>query len=80
MNISQFDYQLPEELIAQHPLPERDASRMLIVDRRSQAWEDSTFRTFPEQLNEGDVLVLNNTRVFAARLQGQRDPTGGAVE
>jgi S-adenosylmethionine:tRNA ribosyltransferase-isomerase len=80
MNISEFDYQLPEELIAQHPLPERDASRMLIVDRASQSWEDSTFRTFPARMNEGDVLVLNNTRVFAARLQGQRDPTGGAVE
>ena len=80
MNISEFDYQLPEELIAQHPLPERDASRMLIVDRASQSWEDSTFRTFPARLNEGDVLVLNNTRVFAARLQGHRDPTGGAVE
>ena len=80
MNISEFDYQLPDELIAQHPLPERDASRMLIVDRISQSWEDSFFRLFHERLNDGDVLVLNNTRVFAARLQGQRDPTGGAVE
>ena len=80
MNISEFDYRLPEELIAQHPLPERDASRMLIVDRASQSWEDSIFRSLPARLNDGDVLVLNNTRVFAARLQGQRDPTGGAVE
>ena len=80
MNISEFDYQLPEELIAQHPLPERDASRMMIVDRTTQSFDNSTFRSFPARLNEGDVLVLNNTRVFAARLQGQRDPTGGAVE
>jgi len=80
MNISEFDYQLPDELIAQHPLPERDASRMLIVDRTSQSWEDSIFQSLPARLNDGDVLVLNNTRVFAARLQGQRDPTGGAVE
>src|SRR5437764_871395 len=80
MNISEFDYRLPEELIAQHPLPERDASRMLIVDRASQSCEDSLFRSLAERLNDGDVLVLNNTRVFAARLQGQRDPTGGAVE
>lgn len=80
MNISAFDYVLPEELIAQHPLPERDASRMLIVDRASGTWRDSAFRSFPESLNAGDVVVLNNTRVFAARLRGQREPTGGAVE
>jgi S-adenosylmethionine:tRNA ribosyltransferase-isomerase len=80
MNISEFHYQLPEELIAQHPLPERDASRMLAVDRQAQTWRDSTFRSFPELLSETDLLVLNNTRVFAARLRGQRDPSGGAVE
>ncbi len=80
MNISEFNYELPEELIAQHPLPERDASRMLIVDRVSQRWQDAAFRSFPEHLVKGDVLVLNNTRVLAARLHGQRDPTGGAIE
>ena len=80
MNISKFDYRLPEELIAQDPLPERDASRMLIVDRQSRVWRDSIFRSFPELLNENDVLVINNTRVLAARLRGRRDPSGGAVE
>lgn len=80
MDISAFDYQLPDELIAQEPLAERDASRMLIVDRSSQTWRDSHFRELPQQLAAGDVLVLNNTRVFPARLRGRRVPFGGSVE
>ncbi len=80
MLLPEFDYELPEELIAQHPLDRRDASRMLVVDRRSKTWTDSEFRNFPEHVNEGDVVVVNNTRVFPARLLGQRDPTGGRVE
>jgi len=79
MRISDFDYELPEELIAQQPLPERDASRMLIVDRGTKSWEDSQFRSFPSCLREGDVLVLNNTRVFPARLRGRR-ASGGAIQ
>jgi S-adenosylmethionine:tRNA ribosyltransferase-isomerase len=80
MDISDFDYELPDELIAQHPLPERAASRMLIVDRVNQTWSDSHFAHLPEFLTGGDVLVLNNTRVFPARLQGRRVPSGGVVE
>ncbi len=80
MQLSDFDYQLPEELIAQEPLRERDASRMLVVNRQTQNWTDSTFRSFPEHINRNDVVVVNNTRVFPARLIGQRDPTGGRVE
>jgi S-adenosylmethionine:tRNA ribosyltransferase-isomerase len=80
VDISDFDYQLPESLIAQEPLSERDASRMLIVSRASGTWRDSHFRELPSQLAEGDVLVINNTRVFPARLRGQRRPFGGAVE
>jgi S-adenosylmethionine:tRNA ribosyltransferase-isomerase len=80
VDISAFDYQLPDELIAQEPLAERDASRMLIVDRSSQTWRDSHFRELPAQLTAGDVLVLNNTRVFPARLRGRRVPFGGSVE
>lgn len=79
MQISDFDYELPEELIAQQPLAERDASRMLIVDRQQQAWRDSRFATLPDNLSERDVLVLNNTRVFPARLHGRRR-SGGSVE
>lgn len=80
MQISDFDYELPEELIAQQPLSERDASRMLIVDRASESWRDSRFTELPDNLTAKDVLVLNNTRVFPARLRGRRVPSGGAVE
>src|SRR5712692_3304654 len=80
MRVSDFDYDLPAELIAQHPLSERDASRMLIVDRATQTWRDSTFASLPDCLRANDVLVLNNTRVFPARLLGERSTSGGAVE
>jgi len=80
MHISDFDYDLPEELIAQHPLPQRDASRMLVLDRDNQTWSDSLFSRLPNYLREHDVVVLNNTRVFSARLKGRRIPTGGSVE
>lgn len=72
MLVSDFDYHLPDELIAQEPLPERAGSRMLRLDRATGAIRDSTFREFPELLRPGDLLVLNNTRVFAARLFGHR--------
>ncbi|MDQ1589701.1 MAG: S-adenosylmethionine:tRNA ribosyltransferase-isomerase [Pyrinomonadaceae bacterium] len=80
MLISDFDYELPEELIAQAPLAERDASRMLVLDRARASWRDSAFAELPAALREGDQLVVNNTRVFPARLVGRREPTGGAVE
>jgi S-adenosylmethionine:tRNA ribosyltransferase-isomerase len=80
MQISDFDYELPEDLIAQQPLAERDASRMLIVDRAAQSWRDSSFTSFPDNLTDRDVLVLNNTRVFPARLRGRRWPSGGSIE
>ena len=72
MLVSDFDYQLPEELIAQEPLPERSASRMLLLDRRRGIFRDEQFREFPKHLHSGDVLVLNNSRVFPARLFGRR--------
>ncbi len=80
MHISDFDYELPEELIAQHPLPERDASRMLVVNRAAGRFEDSRFGSLPNYLQAGDCLVLNNTKVFPARLLGRRIPTGGSIE
>jgi S-adenosylmethionine:tRNA ribosyltransferase-isomerase len=80
MQLSDFDYELPEELIAQEPLEQRDASRMLVLDRDTQTHTDSKFAHFPELVRTGDVVVLNNTRVFPARLIGQRDPSGGRVE
>jgi S-adenosylmethionine:tRNA ribosyltransferase-isomerase len=80
MHISAFDYELPPELIAQQPLAERAASRMLLLDRATQTWTDSQFTLLPEYLRSSDVLVLNNTRVFPARLEGWRTPSGGTVE
>ena len=80
MNISEFDYELPADLIAQHPLERRDASRMLVLSRKERSWIDSEFTAISEYLRANDVLVLNNTQVFPARLIGQRDPTGGRVE
>ncbi len=80
MHISEFDYQLPDELIAQQPLEQRDASRMMIVDRAKQSWTESRFASLPSLVRAGDVIVINNTRVFPARLLGQRDPSGGKVE
>jgi S-adenosylmethionine:tRNA ribosyltransferase-isomerase len=80
MLISDFDYELPDELIAQHPLERRDASRMLVVKRADGSLRDGTFSEFPSELREGDTIVVNNTRVFPARLVGRREPTGGRVE
>lgn len=80
MQISDFDYDLPEELIAQHALPARDASRMLVLDRNSESWQDSVFKSLPDCLSAGDVVVVNDTRVFPARLRGNRSPSGGAIE
>ena len=72
MDLVEFDYQLPEELIAQEALPDRAASRMLVLHRQEQRWEDRAFRDFPSFLRDGDCLVLNDSRVFPARLFGHR--------
>jgi S-adenosylmethionine:tRNA ribosyltransferase-isomerase len=72
MDLADFDYQLPEELIAQAPPTDRAGGRMLVVDRRAGRWEDCLFRDFPEYLRPGDCLVLNDSRVFPARLFGHR--------
>jgi S-adenosylmethionine:tRNA ribosyltransferase-isomerase len=80
MHLSDFDYELPEELIAQQPLEQRDASRMLILDRQAQTRKDSQFEHLPDYLRARDVVVVNNTRVFPARLIAQREPSGGRVE
>jgi len=75
VDISQFDYDLPPELIAQHPLPERDASRMMVVLRKEERIIHSQFSEFPSHLQEGDVLVLNNTKVIPAKVWGNKDGT-----
>ena len=79
MKKSDFSFDLPEELIAQTPMEQRDASRLLCLDKQTGAVEHRHFYDLPELLREGDCLVLNNSRVLPARLIGIR-PTGGAVE
>ncbi|MFN0109465.1 MAG: tRNA preQ1(34) S-adenosylmethionine ribosyltransferase-isomerase QueA [Blastocatellia bacterium] len=76
MHISEFDFDLPDDLIAQQPIEPRDASRMLVVDRKTQTYRDSAFAEFPTFFASGDVIVLNNTRVFPARLLGHRIVNG----
>ena len=79
MLITEFDYELPETLIAQEPLEERDDSRMLFVNRGEKSFQDERFFNIPNFLKKGDVLVLNNTKVFPARLFG-RTETGAKIE
>jgi S-adenosylmethionine:tRNA ribosyltransferase-isomerase len=81
LKLSELDYNLPPERIAQHPLEERDASRMLILGRATGAWEDRQFRDLPELLRGDELIVVNNARVLPARLFGRRaglraEPTG----
>ena len=72
LRVSDFDYELPEELIAQQPIAERGASRMLVMDRQSGAWADDVFPGFAARLRRGDLLVLNDSRVIPARLYARR--------
>ncbi len=78
--ISSYDYDLPPELIASVPLPTRDASRLLVVNRAERSITHATFRDLPTSLNAGDLLVVNETRVVPAKLRGVRAATGGKWE
>lgn len=79
MFVSEFDFDLPVELIAQYPALERDSSRLMVLDRRSKTISDEYFRSIAAYLLPGDLLVLNNTRVIPARIFGRKE-TGGKVE
>ncbi len=80
MNIKEFDYELPKELIAQHPSDKRDESRLLILNREKHSIEHKIFKDIINYLNPGDCLVINNTKVLPARLLGQKQDTKIAVE
>ena len=80
MKTSDFNYELPPELIAQTPIQRRDASRLLVLDKNTGAWQHRHFYDLPEYLRPGDCLILNNSRVLPARLLGHRMPGGGACE
>ena len=80
MKTHDFYFDLPEELIAQTPIERRDASRLLVLNKRTGEWEHRHFYDLPEYLHPGDCLILNDSRVLPARLLGQRLPGGGACE
>lgn len=79
LTLSDFDYELPDELIAKYPVSGRDGSRMLVLDRKNGNVKHKHFYDFVDYLNEGDVLVLNNTKVIPARLLGKKE-TGAKIE
>ena len=80
MKLTDFYYDLPKELIAQHPAEPRDHARLMLYDRQTGAVEHKYFYDLVDELHEGDVLVFNDSRVIPARLHGKRTPTGGKVE
>lgn len=80
MDLKEFDYYLPEELIAQHPIEKRDMSRLMVLDKQTGEIAHKVFKDIVDYLEEGDCLVLNNTRVIPARLLGEKEGSGGKIE
>ena len=80
MKLSQFDFDLPEELIAKHPVENRDESRLMVVHRKTGEIEHKMFKDLLNYVDEGDVLIRNNTKVFPARLYGNKEKTGAKIE
>ncbi|MCM1531290.1 MAG: tRNA preQ1(34) S-adenosylmethionine ribosyltransferase-isomerase QueA [Bacteroides sp.] len=79
MKLSQFNYNLPAKLVATHPTPDRDDCKLMVVDRKKQKIEHKVFKDILKYFDEGDVLVMNNTRVFPARLSGEKEKTGAMI-
>lgn len=80
MKLSQFRFHLPQELIASHPYDNRDESRLLVLNRKTQSIEHKTFKDILQYFDDGDVFVLNNTKVFPAKLDGVKEKTGASIE
>ena len=80
MKLSQFKFELPRELIADHPPKNRDDSRMMVINRKEKTIEHKQFKDILNYFSEGDVFVINNTRVFPARLHGEKEKTGAKIE
>ena len=80
MDVKDFDYELPEELIAQDPLEDRSSSRLMVLDRETGEFEHKVFKDIIDYLNPGDCLVLNNTKVIPARLYGAKEGTNARIE
>lgn len=80
MKLSNFNFNLPEELLAEHPAEHRDESRLMVLDRANQTIEHKLFKDIIDYFDEGDVMIMNNTKVFPARLYGNKEKTGARIE
>jgi S-adenosylmethionine:tRNA ribosyltransferase-isomerase len=80
MKLSQFDFELPKELLAIYPAEHRDESRLMVLNRKEQTIEHKTFKDLINYFEEGDVIMLNNTKVFPARMYGNKEKTGARIE
>ncbi|NRA94107.1 MAG: tRNA preQ1(34) S-adenosylmethionine ribosyltransferase-isomerase QueA [Psychroserpens sp.] len=80
MKLSHFNFKLPEELLAEHPSDIRDESRLMVLDRNNQTIEHKLFKDIIDYFDEGDIMILNNTKVFPARLYGNKEKTGARIE
>ncbi|HSN49291.1 MAG TPA: S-adenosylmethionine:tRNA ribosyltransferase-isomerase [Flavobacterium sp.] len=80
MKLSHFQFNLPKELLAEYPAENRDEARLMVIDRKKQTIEHKTFKDVIDYFDEGDVLILNNTKVFPARLYGNKEKTGARIE
>ena len=80
MKLSNFNYELPKDLLAEYPSDQRDESKLMVLDRKNQKIEHKTFKDLIDYFNDGDVFVLNNTKVFPARLMGNKEKTGAKIE
>jgi S-adenosylmethionine:tRNA ribosyltransferase-isomerase len=80
MKLSQFKFDLPQELIASKPKENRDEARLMVIDRKKQTIEHKIFKDVIDYFSEGDVFIINNTKVFPARLYGEKEKTGAKIE
>ena len=80
MKLSNFTYELPKDLLAEYPSDQRDESKLMVLDRKNQKIEHKSFKDLIDYFNDGDVFVLNNTKVFPARLMGNKEKTGASIE
>jgi S-adenosylmethionine:tRNA ribosyltransferase-isomerase len=80
MKLSHFQFNLPKELLAEYPAENRDESRLMVVNREKKTIEHKTFKDVIDYFGDGDVLILNNTKVFPARLYGNKEKTGARIE
>ncbi|MDP2089107.1 MAG: tRNA preQ1(34) S-adenosylmethionine ribosyltransferase-isomerase QueA [Flavobacteriaceae bacterium] len=80
MKLSHFDFDLPQELLAEYPTENRDESRLMVINRKEKTIEHKLFKDIIDYFDEGDVMILNNTKVFPARLYGEKEKTGARIE